>query len=112
MSNKKRINETHITNRLTGNKEKVFVESNEPRGVYDPNLLSVEIYNTMKEEITFIEMNTPHPRIIKVKPDDFCYLPHQYFIGSVKSGAPISVVKNYGDNKFIGNKKVSLGGFE
>lgn len=91
--------------------------SKKGRPALDPNDIHCEIYNPGDEEITFKSyhrMRNVHwfqgkpPRhwlVIKCKPQDWCYLPHQHYIGEVPSGSKeIKVIKNFGDQMFIGNK--------
>lgn len=91
----------------------------------DPNDVCCEIYNPGGEEITF---TNDHPRIalwrmwyfgkpphhwgvIKCKPGEWVFLPHQYYVGTVPSGnQEIKVIKNYGAEKFKGNKLPSAPG--
>lgn len=68
-----------------------------------------EAYNPMDEEIYFTEMideNFPlHPlQKILIKPKEWGFLPHGYFVASTKSGRPVTITKNYGSTKFTGNK--------
>lgn len=100
------LDQVELMNKDTGNMEKFISKENVRRdGVLDPNLICCEIYNLGKETITFKNMiQTWLPDII-CRPDDWCFLPHQYFTGSVPSGSEeIKVIKNYGDQKFKGNK--------
>ena len=91
------------------------------KGAAEPNDVHCEIYNPMKEPIFFERMEyharrrlemglEPGPQKVGCKPDDFCYLPHQWYVVSTKSGAPITLVKNFGDEMFKGNKRPSAPG--
>lgn len=82
----------------------------------------VEIYNKMDEDITFIS-NHPnwqnhyfvHPttgiqhgplywKQAVCKPGEWVFLPHGLYNGFTKSGRPLTVVMNFGNEKFKGNK--------
>lgn len=72
----------------------------------DTKMLSIEIYNKLNEDITFVKASSdyPGPQLVKCKALDWCNLPHSYYIGTTKSGRPCEVVVNLGDKKGVGNK--------
>lgn len=90
------------------------------RAALDPNDICCEIYNPGSEEITFVNIHTDrhiqhfhgkgpkHWAVIRCKPNEWVYLPHQKYSGSVPSGSEeIRVIKNFGDEMFKGNKHPS-----
>lgn len=107
---KGKLSTAKILNKDTGNMDAVIIhEKHSKDGVLDPNMIPCEIYNPGRETILFTNMIFPNgAQHIQCKPDDFCYLPHQYYTGVVPSGnQEIRVIKNYGDAKFLGNKHPS-----
>ena len=99
-----------LLNKDTGNKEDYLSRENVPRNAsLDQRMICREIYNLMKEEITFTNMIFPNgPEKIVCKVDGHCFLPHAYYVATVKSGNPeIRVLENFGDQMFKGNKKPS-----
>lgn len=106
---KMKENKIKLLNKDTGNMDTFLSRENMARNAtFDPKLVCCEIYNVMKEDITFENMTKKGSPIIICKKDDFCFLPHQYFKATVASGNPeIRVVMNFGDNMFKGNKKPS-----
>lgn len=95
-----------LINKDTGNLDEVISEESIPVGaVYDKNMISCEIHNRGQEDILFRNMIYPNgPQVILCLRDGFCHLPHQYYTGETKSGAPLEILKNYGSTKFKGNK--------
>lgn len=84
------------------------------REIYNPNKFAIE-FNLNAKMIGYIAAsNIPlGPSRLICKPDDWLYLNHGYYIAKgvgIPDGEIISVVTNYGDSMFIGNKKVSLPG--
>lgn len=90
------------------------------RPAADPLDVCCEIYNPGREEITFRSFHPErdlhwfsgrpptHWAEIHCRPGEWCFLPHQYYTGTVPSGsAEIQVVKNFGDRMFIGEKHPS-----
>lgn len=81
----------------------------------DPNMVCCEIYNPSLEELIFTETRPvwvpvvimpdgkKAPQIIRCKPQGFCFLPHQYYTVTNQSGAPIKLIKNFGDEMFKKN---------
>lgn len=89
----------------------------------DPNDICCEIYNPGSEEIVFEnyshehalktfrhpltgELIPPgaHNRIV-CKVGEWVFLPHQHYNGTVPSGSEqITVIKNFGDAMFTGNR--------
>lgn len=90
------------------------------RPALDPNDVCCEMYNLGAEEITFRSFHVlrekhwfngyppKHWMEIKLKPGEWAFFPHQYYIGTVPSGSKeIKVLKNFGDAMFKGNKHPS-----
>lgn len=92
----------------------------------DPNDLCCEIYNPGKEPITFtsyhpkklqhyfadprtgIQHGPNHWAVAVCKPNEWVFLPHQHYTGSVPSGSQeIRVIKNFGTRMFKGETKPS-----
>lgn len=87
----------------------------------DPNLVCFEAYNNSGFELEFQsqrseDIGTAYFKF-RIKNDDFKFCPHGYYIvrGLEKNGqrylpdgTPISILKNFGDSKFQGNKKASI----
>lgn len=93
------------------------------RPALDPNDICCEIFNPGKEPITFksyhvnrdnhcfidprtgIQHGPKHWLLAVCKPGEWVFLPHQYYKGEVPSGSKeITVIKNFGDEMFRGNK--------
>ncbi len=87
------------------------------RASLDPNDVCCEIYNPGAEEITFRSVHPDrdlhwfhgkppkHWALLRCKPQDWVFLPHQHYIATVPSGSQeVTVVKNFGDAMFKGNK--------
>jgi hypothetical protein len=101
-----------------------FLKGNIVKGVHDEHLVHREIYNPMRYTIIFerqddywiwnarVVAKIPHGDLhVIAKPDGFAYLPHGYYIASIQDAPPGEIghfVTNFGDEMFIGNKKVSL----
>lgn len=78
-----------------------------------------EIYNPGAEDIVFDNIHPMRARMwfhgktpnywmrLVCRPGEWIFLPHGMYTGTVKSGRPITVVVNFGDNMFIGNKHPS-----
>lgn len=47
------------------------------------------------------------PEFVLVKADDWAFIPHQFYYAYNKKGSPIKLTKNFGKNKFKGNKFAS-----
>ena len=111
--------EFEILDKDTGNKKQALKKlspKNYSMVASDQTFISVEIYNQLKEDMFFVSMlsedkGLPHQKIA-IKGEDFGFLPHQNYIGSTKSGAPLKMIKNYGKCKFIGNKQPTAFGIE
>lgn len=103
----------------TGNVKRVVKKMNPnhyDRIAMNETFLSVEIYNKLDEDMFFVSMieedkGMPHYKIA-IRGKSFGLLPHQNYIGSTKSGRPLEMIKNFGKNKFIGNKHPSSMGLE
>jgi hypothetical protein len=83
----------------------------------DPNEQSCELYNPNKYRVVFQNVH-PNPEeriqhpILFLEPDGWMFLPHNYYtpwIEKIGSGRTekINLVQNFGDQMFIGNKKIS-----
>lgn len=105
------------------NKEKMLYEENVGRlstATHDPNAICFEIYNGSGFDIEMQsqrkeDLGTKYFKFI-VKHDSFYFCPHGYYIirgierngkNYLPNGTPITILKNYGDSRFIGNKKAS-----
>ena len=95
------------------------VNSKWGKPVMDPGDVHCEIYNPSTEEIIFERMEgqglrrskmglNPGDDKIVCKPDNFCYLPHQFYIARSASGGPVDAIVNYGDSMFKANKKPDI----
>jgi hypothetical protein len=74
---------------------------------HDHNLLCFEAYNHDDDEIYFMKIQGKGydgPDMIVCKGKDFAFIPHSYYIVSSRLGKPVTITKNFGKNKFIGNK--------
>lgn len=98
------IEEIKLLDKDTGNlTEHKSVSNLIPKtSTHDPNMICCEVYNHDNEEIHFHSMLDKS--IIICKGDNFAFLPHQYYTAYKKSGRPCKITKNFGKNKFIGNK--------
>jgi len=106
------------------NKEKMLYEENVGRNAtatHDPNAICFEIYNKSGFDIEMQsqrkeDLGTKYFKFI-VKNDEFHFVPHGYYIirglerngkSYLPNGTQLTILKNYGDQRFIGNKKASL----
>jgi len=87
----------------------------------DGNMICFEAYNNSGFELEFQserkeDFGTEYFKF-RIKNDDFKFVPHGYYTvrgiekngkNYLPNGTPISILKNYGDSKFQGNKKASI----
>lgn len=99
-----------------------FLQGRVERGVHDEMLLHREIYNPNSFAVDFVRSKDMDqyvrssliplgPEFARCEPGGWLYLPHAYYVASgvgLPLGTPVSIIQNFGDEMFKGNKKVSL----